>query len=67
MPARPQPPAMTPDEFRARMEAAGLTERTAAEALGVNKNTVYRWLSGETPIAADKAALIRQRIRPEGE
>lgn len=67
MPAHPQPAVMTPEEFRALLDAAGLTEKRAAKVLGVHPSTVHRWQNGETPITIDRAALIRERIRPAGE
>jgi hypothetical protein len=57
---------MTRDEFRALLDASGLGQVGAAAALGVNRATVCRWLDGYTPIAADKAALVRDRINPGG-
>ena len=57
---------MTPDEFRALLDAAGLTQAAAAARLGVTGPTVFSWLEGHTPIAEDKARLIRERIRPDG-
>ena len=57
--------AMTRDEFRTLLEVSGLTQAGAAEVLGVNRATVLRWLDGYTPISAGKAALVRERIRPD--
>lgn len=65
MPAHRQPAAMTSDEFRTLLDASGLTQVGAAQALGVNRATVLRWLAGSTPIAARKATLIRDLIRPD--
>jgi hypothetical protein len=55
---------MTRDEFRALLDASGLTQFGAAGALGVNRATVLRWLAGYTPIAVGKAAVIRERLSP---
>jgi hypothetical protein len=62
---RPRPAVMTPDEFRAPLDASGLTQAGAADRLGVTGATVFNWLEGHTPITEDRAALIRARIRPE--
>jgi DNA-binding transcriptional regulator YiaG len=64
---RPRPTAMTPDEFRALLDASGLTQATAADRLGVTGATVFNWLEGHTPITDDRAALIRAHIRPDGQ
>jgi transcriptional regulator with XRE-family HTH domain len=56
---------MTPAEFCDMIEAAGLTQESAAELLGVKQSTVFRWLNGETPISEEKATLIRERIQVE--
>lgn len=66
MPAHPQPPAMTAEEFRALLDAVGLTEKQAAKLLGVSTSTVHRWQNGETPITLDRAHLIRERIKSPG-
>jgi DNA-binding transcriptional regulator YiaG len=66
MARRARPAAMTPDEFRALLDASGLTQAAAAVQLGVTGATVFNWLEGHTPITADRAALIRALIRPEG-
>ena len=66
MAARPQPAAMSADEFRTLFEAAGLTEHSAAALLGVHASTVHRWINGDAPIADDKARLIRTRLKHDG-
>jgi DNA-binding transcriptional regulator YiaG len=63
---RPRPAVMTPDEFRALLDASGLTQAAAAVRLGVAGATVFNWLEGHTLITADRAALIRALIRPDG-
>jgi DNA-binding transcriptional regulator YiaG len=63
---RPRPTAMTPDEFRALLDASGLIQAAAADRLGITGATVFNWLEGRTPITDDRAALIRALIRPEG-
>ncbi len=62
MPAHPQPAAMTADQFRALLEAAGLTQQRAAALLGVSVTAVQHWLQGDTPISQAKADLIRARL-----
>ena len=58
---------MTRDEFRTLLDASDLTQFGAAWTLGVNWATVLRWLDGYTAISAGKAALIRDRIKPDGD
>lgn len=41
---------MTNDEFKKLREAAGHTQATLAEAMGVHLRTVWRWELGETII-----------------
>ena len=60
-----QSTAMSADEFRAILEAAGVPQHRAAVLLGVGQTTVFRWLHGEAPISEARAALIRERIKPE--
>ena len=65
MPHQPQPSAMSADEFRAILEAAKMPQHRAAGLLGVGSTTIFRWLNDETPITEARAALIRERIKPE--
>ena len=65
MPARPKPAAMTADEFRAIIDASGLTQSDVAKVLGVSSGTVTRWANAEVPITAEKASLIRDRLGSE--
>ena len=46
MPAHKRPAAMTADEFRAILDATGLTRTTAADRLGVCRASVFQWLQG---------------------
>ena len=41
---------MTPADLAAWKAHMGLINVTAAEALGVDRSSVARWLAGETPI-----------------
>lgn len=54
---------MTPERLREILEASGLTQRQAAERLGVNKSTLTRWLSGQCPISQANATLIKAKLR----
>ena len=64
MPRHNRPAAMSADEFRAILDAAGLTRATAAARLEVSAFAVYSWLTGRTPISTDRARLIRARLTP---
>lgn len=59
MPVRQKAAHMTPEQFRAILEASSLTQGEAADKLGVTRQTVVRWLSGFTPIIRANANLIR--------
>ena len=63
IPPLPQPAAMTAAQFRAILEAAGLNQTRAAEALGVSITTVNRWFKGLVTISEARAKLIRERIK----
>lgn len=53
------PKAMTPDELRTLMDANGVDSADKlAEALGVHRTTVFRWLAGTRRIDRAAAALI---------
>lgn len=54
---------MTPAEFRALQSAAGLTNKQAAELLGVSLRTVESWRSGQRGIRKPMAELIRRKMR----
>ena len=41
---------MTAEQLKKAMDKAGLTVADLAETLGRSQKTVYRWLSGETPV-----------------
>ena len=58
MPPKPRPAAMKPDQLRAIIEGAGVTQQRAAELLGVSRPTIVRWLAGRTPISRANARLI---------
>ena len=65
MPRKKRVAHMTPEDFRKLLEDAGLTIRDAAKVLGVGHGTVSRYQTGETPIAAPAAKLIRLLIKPK--
>jgi len=47
------------DELRTWMAARGYTVRGLARALGVERKTVQRWLSGATPISRTVELALR--------
>ena len=55
---------MTPNELKATIRLLGLTQQALADRLGIQRNTVVRWLMGVNPIPewADRfiTLLIRQ-------
>jgi transcriptional regulator with XRE-family HTH domain len=57
-------PAMTAKAFEKLVERTGLTQLAVAEKLGVNRRTVARWLSGETPISKRNAHYIKSVLKP---
>ncbi len=65
MPPRPRKQAMTPDEFRTILRAAGVSQLEAAERLKVHKMTIWRWLQGKPFIDAANATHIRQTFNVE--
>lgn len=60
---RPRPAAMTADELRALIAAAGLTNSTLAERLGITRQTVWMWATGRTPISRQAVALIKATVK----
>ncbi len=50
---------MTPAELREARVEMGLTQQTLADSTGHDVRTVRRWESGESPIKAPMARLIR--------
>lgn len=54
---------MSPDAFRAIIKASGMKQGEIAEALGVVRTTVVRWLNGSTPISRANARLISVTIK----
>lgn len=57
--------AMTPAAFRKLLEDAGLSYTHAAGLLDVNRRTVIRWATGETPIDKRNAAYLRSVLSPK--
>lgn len=54
---------MTPDELRRALDELDLTQREAAEALGVSLRTVEKWACGVHPIPGPAARLVRLWVR----
>jgi len=50
---------MTAAELKALIQATGLDRHRVAERLGVNHVTVWRWVSGRTPISRQVATYIK--------
>jgi hypothetical protein len=59
----PRPAAMTADEFRSLIDAAGVSVDETAAILSVNSATVFRWLHARSSISEARAKLIRERIK----
>ena len=59
----PSKPVMTAAEFAKLLEKSGLSQVEAAAKLGVDKQTVHRWLKGTRGIDQFKAAAIRQALK----
>ncbi len=55
--------AMTPDQFRAARQAAGLTQAAAGALLGVTQVTVARWETGVHPIPKAAGMVIQQAAK----
>lgn len=56
---RPRKAAMTPDELRALIKAAGMSNPELAERLGITRQTVWMWVTGRTPISRQATAFIK--------
>lgn len=56
--------AMPPPERRREIrEAAGLSQREIAEAMGVDTSTVHRWESGETLPRGERLRVYLDLLR----
>jgi DNA-binding transcriptional regulator YiaG len=53
---------MTPDEYRAAIEALGLSQVAAARLLGVDDRTSRRWASGERDVPPPAQRFLRYLI-----
>jgi DNA-binding transcriptional regulator YiaG len=53
---------MTPDEYRAALEALGLTQAGGARLLGVDERTSRRWACGEREIPPPAQRFLRYLI-----
>ena len=49
-------------EARKLVKKAGMTHREVAEALGVHRVTVSRWLNGSIPIPTSRLAHLRLQV-----
>jgi DNA-binding transcriptional regulator YiaG len=64
MPPKPSHPAMSPTKLRKIMRDKGIgTQRELAKKIGVDKQTVWRWLHKRTPISERNAALIKTKLK----
>ncbi len=59
----PSKRAMEPAEFAKLLEKSGLTQVEAAAKIGVDKQTVHRWIKGTRGIDQFKAAAIRKALK----
>jgi len=50
---------MTPTELAAILRLLELTQREAAERLGIDHSTLWRYLHGQQPIPGPVAAAVR--------
>jgi DNA-binding transcriptional regulator YiaG len=53
---------MTSDEFRAALDALGLTQGGAARLLGVDERTSRRWANGERDVPPPAQRFLRYLI-----
>ena len=53
---------MTSDEYRATIEALGLTQSAAARLLGVDDRTSRRWVRGERNVSPPAERFLRYLI-----
>ena len=53
---------MTPDQYRAVLEALGLTQSGGARLLGVDERTSRRWANGERDIPPPAQRFLRYLI-----
>lgn len=60
---------MTKDEYRAALEALGLTQAGGARLLGVDARTSRKWATGERELPPTAARFLRflmaAQIKPE--
>ena len=54
---------LTPDGLRAALINLGLSQRQAAKLMGVDHNSVFRWVAGLRQISGPVDALVRQWLR----
>jgi len=54
---------MSKTQYRAHIEALGLSQQRAGEWLGVGKRTSQGWALGETPVPGPVAKLLRLMVK----
>lgn len=54
-----------PEELQAALDELGITQREAAEALGVSLRTVQSWVAGKHEIPGPAARLVRLWVQRE--
>ncbi len=54
---------MTAGEFQRLLKASNMKPLHLARELGVGRSTLYRWLTGETPITHVAAIAIRSILK----
>lgn len=58
-----RPKAMTAEELRKLLTEKNVSQTALADAIGVNRRTVVRWLAGDTPISKRNALLIKTVLK----
>lgn len=53
---------MTPKQFQSALSKLGWSQRRAAEELGVEQSSIYRWAHGKRAIPGPVAAALKARI-----
>lgn len=54
---------MTPKQYAEAIERLGLSQRGAAEFLGVNERTSRHWIAGDSIVPLSVAKLLRLMIK----
>jgi len=56
---------MTGEQFKAKREALGWTQRATAEALGISLRTVLYYEAGKVPVSKPVALLFSSLVAPD--